>query len=50
MLEDQLQATDLTAITLCREQGMPILVFALKEIERVAAGEAVGTRIDNVEA
>lgn len=49
VLEDQLQATDLTAITLCREQGMPILVFALKEIERVAAGEAVGTRIDGTE-
>ncbi|MBR0426422.1 MAG: UMP kinase [Clostridia bacterium] len=50
VLDDRLQATDLTAITLCREQGLPILVFALKEIERVAAGETVGTRIDNVEA
>ena len=50
VLADNLQATDLTAITLCREQGLPILVFALKEIERVAAGEAVGTRIDGVDA
>lgn len=50
VLDDRLQATDLTAITLCREQGLPILVFALNEIERVAAGETVGTRIDNVEA
>lgn len=46
VLNDNLQATDLTAITLCREQNLPILVFALKEIERVARGEAVGTRID----
>lgn len=50
VLADNLQATDLTAITLCREQGLPILVFALKEIERVAAGEAVGTRIDGTDA
>lgn len=50
VLADNLQATDLTAITLCREQGMPILVFALQEIARIAAGEAVGTRIDANEA
>ena len=49
VLADNLQATDLTAITLCREQNMPILVFALKEIGRVAAGESVGTRIDGTE-
>lgn len=46
VLEDNLKATDLTAITLCREQNLPILVFALKEIERIANGEQVGTRID----
>lgn len=40
-----LRATDLTAITLCKEQKLPILVFALKEIERIANGESVGTRI-----
>ena len=50
VLEDNLQATDLTAITLCREQNLPILVFALKEIGRVANGEKVGTRIDADEA
>ena len=49
VLADNLQATDLTAITLCREQNLPILVFALKEIGRVAAGEQVGTRIDSNE-
>lgn len=46
VLKDNLQATDLTAITLCREQGLPILVFALSQIERVARGERTGTRID----
>ena len=46
VLEQDLKATDLTAITLCREQNLPILVFALKEIGRIAAGETVGTRID----
>lgn len=47
VLEQDLKATDLTAITLCREQKMPILVFALKEIHRIANGEPVGTRIDS---
>lgn len=46
VLEQDLKATDLTAITLCKEQNMPILVFALKEICRIARGEATGTRID----
>lgn len=46
VLERDLKATDLTAITLCREQNLPILVFALKEIHRIANGETVGTRID----
>jgi len=44
----QLQATDLTAITLCREQGIPILAFGLKEknsILRAVCGEKLGTLI-----
>ncbi|MCL2672635.1 MAG: UMP kinase [Clostridiales bacterium] len=45
VIADRLQATDLTAITLCREQGLPILVFALDQLDRVAAGEVVGTSI-----
>ena len=31
VIERDLKATDLTAITLCREQHIPILVFAMKE-------------------
>lgn len=45
VLAEDLKATDLTAITLCREQGLPILVFALSELGRVANGEQVGTLI-----
>lgn len=44
----RLQATDLTAITFCREQRIPILAFGLKEersIVRAVGGEAIGTLI-----
>lgn len=49
VIERDLKATDLTAITLCREQKIPILVFAMKEagnILRAVRGEDVGTLID----
>lgn len=49
VIERDLKATDITAITLCREQNMPIVVFSLKEegsILRAASGEEVGTLID----
>jgi uridylate kinase len=49
VIERELKATDLTAITLCKEQGIPILVFALKEtgtILKAARGEEIGTLID----
>lgn len=45
----KLQATDLTAITLCRENAIPIVAFGLAgegNLLRAARGEAVGTRID----
>ena len=48
VVEKELKATDLTAITLCMEQNIPILVFSMKEegnILRVVRGENVGTRI-----
>ncbi len=44
-----LNATDMTAITLCKEQKIPILVFALKvrsNILKAIAGENIGTLID----
>lgn len=44
-----LRATDLTAITLCKEQGIPIVAFAMAEADNIlkaVRGEAVGTLID----
>lgn len=45
---DQLRVMDLTAITLCMERKIPLVVFNLKKpgnIARVMKGEAVGTKI-----
>ncbi len=48
MLERQLMVMDLTAITLCRENKMPLIVFDLTRpgnIKQVVLGEAVGSRV-----
>lgn len=48
VIEKKLHATDLTAITLCREQNIPICVFSMRESEnivRAVCGERVGTLI-----
>ncbi len=48
VLDRQLQVMDLTAITLCRENDLPLLVFDMTRpgnIERVIKGELVGTRV-----
>lgn len=48
VIEKRLQATDLTAITLCAEQRIPIRAFGLKEqdsILRAVRGEKIGTLI-----
>jgi len=45
---DQLRVMDLTAITLCMERKIPVVVFNLKKsgnIARVVTGEKVGTKI-----
>jgi uridylate kinase len=45
---DQLRVMDLTAITLCMERKIPLVVFNLKKpgnIARVVRGELVGTKI-----
>src|ERR687890_2471759 len=45
---EQLRVMDLTAITLCMERKIPLVVFNLKKdgnIARVLRGEAVGTKI-----
>ena len=46
VLEQGLGVMDATAVALCRENRMPVLVFNLNEpgaLERAAAGEPVGT-------
>ncbi len=48
VIENNLQATDLTAVTLCKEQNIPILAFGMKEensILRAVRGEEIGTLI-----
>ena len=51
VIERELKATDLTAITLCKEQNIPILAFAMADPDNVVKavqGESIGTLIDNV--
>jgi uridylate kinase len=46
VLRDQLKVMDMTAIGMCLENGLPILVFNFKRevnIERAIAGESIGT-------
>ncbi|MFI5261133.1 MAG: UMP kinase [Candidatus Limnocylindrales bacterium] len=53
VLRDRLQVLDATAVSLCMENALPIVVFDLHRpgnIRRVALGEAVGTRIDGGKA
>ena len=48
VLRDELKVMDLTAITMCKQQKLPLVVFNLKtpgNIARVVRGENVGTRI-----
>lgn len=49
VIEDNLKATDLTAITLCREQHMPIVCFALDKLPEAATGNNPGTLVDDNE-
>ncbi len=48
ILERNLRVMDTAAISLCRDNGVPIIVFNLNEqgnIRRVVAGEAIGSRV-----
>ena len=48
VLKKNLKVMDATAISLCSDNGMPILVFALGpggNIKRAVMGEAIGTRV-----
>jgi uridylate kinase len=50
LLRDQLKVLDATAVSLCMENDLPIIVFDLNKpdnIRRVAVGEAVGTLISS---
>jgi len=52
ILKKDLRVMDLTAITLCRENKLPIIVFNVNKpgnLKRVVLGEAVGSRIKYVE-
>ena len=48
VLQKQLKVIDMTAVSLCMENRIPIIVFNLKKpgnIARVVAGETIGTTI-----
>ena len=48
VLAQELGVMDLTAIVLCKEQHMPLVVFAVQEegnLAKVTRGEKVGTRV-----
>lgn len=48
VLRDELRVMDLSAITLCKENKIPLVVFNLKtpgNVARVIRGERIGTRI-----
>ena len=48
VLQERLQVMDATAISLCMDNRMPIVVFNLKtpgNIRRVVMGESVGTTV-----
>jgi uridylate kinase len=49
VLDEELKVMDLTAITMCKQQKLPLVVFNLKtpgNILRVMRGEPVGTKIN----
>ncbi len=48
VIRDDLKATDITAITLCREQKIPIHVFELAGIRAMFDGAEMGTIIDDI--
>ncbi len=45
VIAEDLRAADLTAITLCKDQGIQIRVFALEEILNVFSRDDIGTTI-----
>ena len=50
VLQQQLKVMDLTAISLCMEHLMPIIVFNLNtpgNVKRIVSGETIGTLVNN---
>jgi uridylate kinase len=50
VLRDELKVMDMTAIGMCLENHLPILVFNFKKdgnIERAIAGEMIGTWVSD---
>lgn len=50
MLDRRLKVMDLTAFTLCRENGLQIIVFDMDtpgNLGKVLAGERIGTLVKN---
>jgi uridylate kinase len=50
VIDKQLRVMDSTAITLCMDNKLPIIVFKLAtpgNLRRVIMGDAVGTRVGN---
>ncbi len=48
VVKQQLKVMDTTAVTLCMENRLPIVVYNLKipgNLERIVAGEAIGTKV-----
>jgi len=51
VLKNELKVMDSTAISLCKDTGLPIIVFNLDEpgnIERVVRGESIGTYVGGI--
>ena len=51
-IQERMGVMDATAVTLCRDNNMPIRVFALSNrgnIKRVVQGEAIGTLVAETE-
>jgi uridylate kinase len=52
VLRDRLNVMDTTAVSLCMDNNLPILVFSLKEpgnIRRAVMGESIGTIVSGQE-
>ena len=50
VLEQQLGVMDLTAMVLCRENNMPVVVFDVSEdgaLVAISQGAEIGTRVEN---